>query len=81
MYGEPELCNPAFSATNAVVHMMHQVACLKLAKSEFMVGLMCSIVRASGRDKDLYTKGLIAEVMQMTESIRALLFFCRGASP
>ena len=74
MYGEPELCNPAFSETNAVVHMMHQVACLKLAKSEFMVGLMCSIVRASGRDKDLYTKGLIAEVMQMTESIRALLF-------
>ena len=74
MYGEPELCNPAFSATNAVVHMMHQVACLKLAKSEFMVGLMCSIVKASGRDKDLYTKGLIAEVMQMTESIRALLF-------
>ena len=74
MYGEPELCNPAFSATNAVVHMMHQVACLKLAKSEFMVGLMSSIVKASGRDKDLYTKGLIAEVMQMTESIRALLF-------
>ena len=74
MYGEPELCNPAFSATNAVVHMMHQVACLKLAKSEFMVGLMASIVKASGRDKDLYTKGLIAEVMQMTESIRALLF-------
>ena len=74
MYGEPELCNPAFSETNAVVHMMHQVACLKLAKSEFMVGLMCSIVQASGRDKDLYTKGLIAEVMQMTESIRALLF-------
>ena len=74
MYGEPELCNPAFSATNAVVHMMHQVACLKLAKSEFMVGLMTSIVKASGRDKDLYTKGLIAEVMQMTESIRALLF-------
>ena len=74
MYGEPELCNPAFSATNAVVHMMHQVACLKLAKSELMVGLMTSIVKASGRDKDLYTKGLIAEVMQMTESIRALLF-------
>ena len=46
MYGEPELCNPAFSETNAVVHMMHQVACLKLAKSEFMVGLMCSIVQS-----------------------------------
>ena len=25
MYGEPTLCNRAFNATNAVVHMMHQV--------------------------------------------------------
>ena len=66
MYGEPELCNPAFSETNAVVHMMHQVACGKLAKSEFMVGLMCSIARASGRDKDLHTKGLIVEVMKLS---------------
>ena len=68
MYGEPELCNPAFSETNAVVHMMHQVACGKLAKAEFMVGLLSSIVKASGRDNDLYSKGLIAEVMQMTET-------------
>ncbi len=74
MYGEPELCNPAFGETNAVVHMMHQVACGKLAKSEFMVGLLCAIAEASGRDKDLHTKGLIVEVMKMTETIRALLF-------
>ena len=74
MYGQPELCNQAFGATNAVVHMAHQVACGKLAKSEFMVGLLCSIAKATGRDKDLYTKGLIAEVMQMTETVRALLF-------
>ena len=74
MYGEPELCNPAFSETNAVIHMMHQVACGKLAKSEFMVGLMCSIAQASGRDKDLHTKGLIVEVMKMAETVRALLF-------
>ncbi len=74
MYGQPELCNQAFNATNAVVHMMHQVACGKLAKSEFMVGLMCKIAASTGRDKDLHTKGLIAEVMQMTETVRALLF-------
>ena len=74
LYGEPELCNPAFNATNAVVHMMHQVACGKLAKSEFMVGLMCSIAKSSARDKDIHTKGLIAEVMQMTETVRALLY-------
>jgi len=74
LYGQPELCNQAFNTTNAVVHMMHQVACGKLAKAEFMVGLLCSITAATGRDKDLYTKGLIAEVMQMTESVRAMLF-------
>ncbi len=74
MYGEPELCNQAFGATNAVVHMMHQVACGKLAKSEFLVGILCAIAKASGRDKDLYTKGLIAKVMQMAETVRALLY-------
>ena len=74
MYGQPELCNQAFGATNAVVHMMHQVACGKLAKSEFLVGILCAIAQASGRDKDLHTKGLIAEVMQMTETVRALLY-------
>lgn len=74
MFGEPDLCNQAFGATNAVVHMMHQVACGKLAKSEFLVGILCAMAKASGRDKDLYTKGLIAEVMQMAESVRALLY-------
>jgi 4-hydroxyphenylacetate 3-monooxygenase len=54
--------------------MMHQVACGKLVKSEFLVGLMCAIAKATGRDKDLHTKGLIAEVMQMTEAVRSMLF-------
>jgi len=73
MYAQPELCNQAFSATNAVVHMAHQVAAGKLAKAEFMVGLMCAIAKATGKDKDLHTKGLISEVMMMTESVRAFL--------
>ncbi|MEM7058548.1 MAG: 4-hydroxyphenylacetate 3-monooxygenase, oxygenase component [Pseudomonadota bacterium] len=74
MYREPLLCNQAFGATNAVIHMMHQVACGKLAKAEFMVGLMCAIAQATGKDKDLHVKGQISEVMQMTETVKALLF-------
>ena len=74
MYGEPALCNQAFNRTNAVVHMMHQVAHGKLAKAEFMVGLMTKIAAATGRDKDLHTKGLIAEVMQMCETVRSHVF-------
>ncbi|MEM7255184.1 MAG: 4-hydroxyphenylacetate 3-hydroxylase N-terminal domain-containing protein, partial [Pseudomonadota bacterium] len=31
MYANPLLCNRAFAETNAIVHMMHQVACGKLA--------------------------------------------------
>ncbi len=73
MYGQPELCNQAFGATNAVVHMAHQVAAGKLAKSEFMVGIMCAIAKATGKDKDMHTKSLISEVMMMTESVRAFL--------
>lgn len=74
MFGQPELCNQAFGTTHAVVHMAHQVAAGKLAKAEFMVGLMCAIAKATGRDKDLHTKGLISEVMMMAESVRAFLF-------
>ena len=74
MYREPLLCNQAFAATNAVTHMMHQVACGKLAKAEFMVGLMTAIARASGKDRDLHVKGQISEVMMMCETVRALLF-------
>ncbi|MFT5110801.1 MAG: 4-hydroxyphenylacetate 3-monooxygenase [Parasphingorhabdus sp.] len=74
MYGQPELCNQAFGATNAVVHMAHQVAAGKLAKAEFLVGIMCAIAKATGRDKDLFTKGLISEAMFMVESVRAFLY-------
>lgn len=74
MYGQPELCNQAFGATNAVVHMSHQVACGKLAKAEFITGLLCAILKSTGRDKDMAMKGIISEVMLMTETVRALLY-------
>ncbi len=74
MYKDPLLCNRAFAETNAVVHMMHQVACGKLAKVEFIVGLLCAMAHASGKDKDINVKGQIAEAMWVAETVRALLF-------
>ena len=74
MYRDPLLCNRAFAETNAVVHMMHQVACGKLAKAEFVVGLLCAMARASGKDRDMNVKGQIAEAMWIAETVRALLF-------
>ncbi len=74
MYEAPLLCNRAFAETNAVVHMMHQVACGKLAKAEFVVGLLCAMAKASGKDKDANVKGQIAEAMWIAETVRAFLF-------
>jgi 4-hydroxyphenylacetate 3-monooxygenase len=74
MYRDPLLCNRAFAETNALVHMMHQVVCGKLAKTEFMVGLLCAMAHVTGKDKDMAVKGQIAEVMWMAESLRAFKF-------
>ncbi|MBL4720457.1 MAG: 4-hydroxyphenylacetate 3-monooxygenase, oxygenase component [Alphaproteobacteria bacterium] len=74
MYRDPTLCNQAFAKSNAIVHMMHQVAAGKLAKAEFVVGLLCAMARATNKDKDMAVKGQIAEAMWIAESIRAFLF-------
>ncbi|NIV17001.1 MAG: 4-hydroxyphenylacetate 3-monooxygenase, oxygenase component, partial [Woeseiaceae bacterium] len=74
MYRDPILCNRAFAETNAVVHMMHQVICGKLAKAEFIVGLLCKMAQATGKDKDMTVRGQIAECMWVAEMVRALRF-------
>ena len=78
MYREPLLCNRAFAETNAVVHMMHQVVCSKLAKAEFIVGLLCAMARATGKDKDMEVKAQIAEAMWVAESVRAFRYAGEG---
>ena len=78
MYREPLLCNRAFAETNAVVHMMHQVVCGKLAKVEFIVGLLCAMAKATGKDKDMNVRGMIAEAMWMAESVRAFRYMAEA---
>jgi 4-hydroxyphenylacetate 3-monooxygenase len=73
LYDDPALCNEAYGATNAVVHMMHQVVCKNLAKAEFIVGLLCAMTHASDRHQDLHVQGMIAEAMWIAESMRAFL--------
>ncbi|MDX1404817.1 MAG: 4-hydroxyphenylacetate 3-monooxygenase, oxygenase component [Woeseiaceae bacterium] len=74
MYRDPLMCNRAFAETNAVVHMMHQVVCGKLAKAEFIVGLLCKMAQATGKDKDMGVRGQIAECMWIAEMVRAFRF-------
>ncbi|HEX6996987.1 MAG TPA: 4-hydroxyphenylacetate 3-monooxygenase, oxygenase component [Gammaproteobacteria bacterium] len=74
LYRDAALCNRVFADTDAVVHMMHQVACKNLAKAELIVGLLCAMCRANARDRDLAAQGQIAEAMWVAESMRAFLF-------
>ena len=74
IYRDPDFCNRIFIETNALTQMMHQVVCGKLAKAEFIVGLLCAMARASGKDKDMAIKGQIAEAMFIAETVRALRF-------
>lgn len=74
MYRDPGLCNKSFAETNAVIHMMHQVAQGKLAKAEFFVGLLCAMAKATGKDKDMGVKCQIAEAMWIAETVRAFAF-------
>jgi 4-hydroxyphenylacetate 3-monooxygenase len=74
MYRDPLMCNRAFAETNAVIHMMHQVICGKLAKAEFIVGLLCKMAQATGKDKDMAVRGQIAEAMWIAETVRAFRF-------
>ncbi len=78
MYREPLLCNRAFAETNAVIHMMHQVVCGKLAKAEFVVGLLCAMAKATGKDRDMNVKAQIAEAMWAAETIRAFRYQAEG---
>ena len=63
----------AFGQTNAIVHMMHQVVCGKLAKAG-SGGLLYAMVRATGKDKDMAAEGQIAEIMWMAETVRAFRY-------
>ena len=58
--------------------MMHQVVCGKLAKAEFVVGLLCAMARATGKDKDPAIKAQIAEAMWIAETVRAFRYQAEG---
>lgn len=73
LYDDPAACNGAYKETNAVVHMMHQVVCKNVAKSEFIVGLLCAMARVSERDELPLVQGMIAEGMWIAESMKAFL--------
>lgn len=73
LYGDPDLANGAFGATNAVIHMAHQVMAKNIAKTEFMLGLVSLIVDTIAIEPFQHVHEKVAEVIIGLESMRALL--------
>jgi len=71
--GDPARCNALYGATNAVVHMMHQVAVKNVAKSEFMLGLAVRIAEAADAMSLQHVRERLAEMIEVTEMMRAFL--------
>ena len=70
---DPVLCNQLFAATNAVVHMMHQVVVKAVAKAEFLLGVACLVVDAIGAGEFPHVHEKIAECIINLELMKACL--------
>lgn len=73
IYRDAEMCNGLYNRTGAMPQIMHQFSTKNLAKAEFMMGLAFSIAKSTNVDQHLHVQGMLAELIQYTEFVRACL--------
>ncbi len=73
LLGDVERCNKAFGATNAVVHMAHQVVTKNVAKTEFVLGVASLVVDAIAIESFQHVQAKIAEIIYYLETMKAFL--------
>jgi 4-hydroxyphenylacetate 3-monooxygenase len=73
IYRDAEMCNGLYNRTGAMPQIMHQFSTKNLSKAEFMMALAFSIARATKIDAHLHVQGMLAEMIQYTEFVRACL--------
>ncbi|HEY3364648.1 MAG TPA: 4-hydroxyphenylacetate 3-monooxygenase, oxygenase component [Symbiobacteriaceae bacterium] len=73
MVGRPDLCNQLYGATNAVVHMTHQVVIKNVAKTEFLLGVILTIIETIGIAQFQHVQEKAAEAIVALEQLRAFL--------
>ncbi|SFE82492.1 4-hydroxyphenylacetate 3-monooxygenase, oxygenase component [Alteribacillus iranensis] len=72
--GNSSICNRTFRDTNAVVHMSHQVVSKNIVKTEFMLGIILSVMDAIGIDQFQHVQDKGTEVMLILENMKSHLF-------
>lgn len=73
LYKDVEVCNRAYAASGAVVHMSHQVLCKNVAKSEFMLGLASLMVESIGIEQFQHIHEKLADLWVTHETMKAFL--------
>src|SRR6185312_12231329 len=71
IHRDADMCNGLYNRTGAMAHIMHQFNTKNLAKAEFMMGLAFSLARSTNIDQHLHVQGMLAEMIQFTEFVRA----------
>src|SRR3954452_8057809 len=73
IYRDTEMCNGLYNRTGVMPHIMHQFCTKNLAKAEFMMGLGFALAKSTNIDQHLHVQGMLAELIQFTEFVRACL--------
>src|SRR5438094_4242304 len=73
IHRDPEMCNGLFQPTQAMPQVMHQTSTKNLAKAEFMMALGAAIARSTNIDVHLHVQGMLAELIEHVEFVRACI--------
>ncbi|WP_106497971.1 4-hydroxyphenylacetate 3-monooxygenase, oxygenase component [Lentibacillus sp. Marseille-P4043] len=68
------ICNRAFGETNAVSHMSHQVISKGVAKTEFLLGVVLTLMDSIGIDGFQHVKDKGTEIMLTLETMKSHLY-------
>ena len=71
LYRDVDVCNQAYAATGAVVHMAHQVVCKNIAKTEFLLGLVSLMIDAVGIEQFQHIHEKVTEIWVNLETMKA----------
>ncbi len=72
--------NTLYRVTGAGLHMAHQFTTKDLAKAEFMMALAFAMVRTTRVDAHLHIQGMLAELINHVEVVRACLTASEAAA-
>ncbi|MEM7132260.1 MAG: 4-hydroxyphenylacetate 3-monooxygenase, oxygenase component [Chloroflexota bacterium] len=74
LYQDVEICNKAYTATDTIWHMGHQVVCKSIAKIEFILGLISLMTDSIGIEGFLHVQEKVADIWVNLEMMKAFRF-------